>query len=99
MTQGRIERYHRSMKNQILLENYYLPGQLEQRLTEFVGHYNLRRYHQSLNNLTPADLYFGRGETILTRSSNIKRQTLAQRRRLHYSTAAATSTQMDQILS
>jgi transposase InsO family protein len=99
MTQGKIERYHRSMENQILLENYYLPGQLEQRLTEFVGHYNLRRYHQSLNNLTPADLYFGRGETILTRSSNIKRQTLAQRRRLHYSTAAATSTQMDQILS
>jgi putative transposase len=30
MTQGKIERYHRSMKNRILLENYYLPGQLEQ---------------------------------------------------------------------
>ena len=29
MTQGKIERYHRSLKNQILLENYYLPGQLE----------------------------------------------------------------------
>ena len=29
MTQGKIERYHRSMKNRILLENYYLPGQLE----------------------------------------------------------------------
>ena len=40
MTQGKIERYHRSMKNQILLENYYLPGQLEQRLAEFVDYYN-----------------------------------------------------------
>ena len=56
MTQRKIERYHRSMKNQILLENYYLPGQLEQRLTEFVDYYNLRRYHESLDNLTPADV-------------------------------------------
>jgi putative transposase len=59
MTQGKIERYHRAMKNQILLENYYLPGQLEQRLAEFVDYYNSRRYHESLNNLTPADVYFG----------------------------------------
>jgi len=52
MTQGKIERYHRSLKNQILLENYYLPGQLEARLAEFVDYYNNRRYHESLNNLT-----------------------------------------------
>jgi len=99
MTQGKIERYHRSMKNQILLENYYLPGQLEQRLAEFVDYYNSRRYHESLNNLTPADVYFGRGQTILNRRSKIRQQTLDQRRRLHYSTAASTSTQMGQILS
>ena len=99
MTQGKIERYHRSMKNQILLENYYLPGQLEQRLAEFVDYYNSRRYHESLNNLTPADVYFDRGQTILTRRSKIRQQTLDQRRRLHYSTAASTSTQMDQVLS
>ena len=61
MTQGKIERYHRSLKNQLLLENYYLPGQLEARLAEFVGFYNTRRYHESLGNLTPADVYFGRG--------------------------------------
>ena len=59
MTQGKIERYHRSMKNRILLENYYLPGQLEQSIGEFVEHYNNRRYHESLDNLTPADVYFG----------------------------------------
>ena len=53
------------MKNQILLENYYLPGQLEARLAEFVDYYNTRRYHESLDNLTPADVYFGRAQTIL----------------------------------
>ena len=99
MTQGKIERYHRSMKNQILLENYYLPGQLEHRLAEFVDYYNLRRYHESLNNLTPADVYFGRGQTILTRRKNIKLKTIELRRRLHHSSAVKTSTQMDQILS
>jgi hypothetical protein len=53
MTQDKVERYHRSMKNQILLENYYLPGQFEQRLAEFVDYYNLRRYHESLNKPNP----------------------------------------------
>ena len=91
MTQGKIERYHRSMKNQILLENYYLPGQLEQRLAEFVDYYNLRRYHESLNNLTPADVYFGRGQTILTRRENIKLKTIELRRRLHHASAASSS--------
>jgi putative transposase len=52
MTQGKIERYHRSMKNRILLENYYLPGQLEQSIAEFVEYYNNCRYHESLDNLT-----------------------------------------------
>jgi len=44
MTQGKIERYHRSMKNLILLDNYYLPGQLEQSIEEFVRYYNHCRY-------------------------------------------------------
>lgn len=99
MTQGKIERYHRSMKNQILLENYYLPGQLEQRLAEFVDYYNLRRYHESLNNLTPADVYFGRGQSILRRREITKLKTIELRRRLHHAPAARTSTQMSQILS
>jgi len=99
MTQGKIERYHRSMKNQILLENYYLPGQLEQRLAEFVDYYNSRRYHESLNNLTPADVYFGRGPTVLSRRENVKLKTIDGRRRLRHAFAAKTSTQMSQILS
>ena len=99
MTQGKIERYHRSMKNQILLENYYLPGQLEQRLAEFVDYYNLRRYHESLNNLTPADVYRGRGQSILKRRDTIRRKTIELRQRLHHLATASTSTPMGQTLS
>jgi transposase InsO family protein len=29
MTQGKIERWHLSLKSRILLENYFLPGDLE----------------------------------------------------------------------
>jgi putative transposase len=88
MTQGKIERYHRSMKNQILLENYYLPGQLEARLAEFVDYYNTRRYHESLHNLTPADIYYGRGPTILARRQTIKLKTIELRRRRHHQAMA-----------
>src|SRR5262245_6887105 len=89
MTQGKIERYHRSMKNRILLENYYLPGQLEQSIGEFVAYYNDCRYHESLENLTPADVYFGRGPAILKRRETIKRKTIEERRRLHQRAIAA----------
>jgi putative transposase len=65
MTQGKIERWHQTLKNRILLEHYYLPGDLEAQIDDFVGHYNHCRYHESLGNLTPADVYFGRGQTIL----------------------------------
>jgi len=60
-TQGKIERWHQTLKNRILLENYYLPGDLKAKIGAFVDHYNRRRYHESLNNLTPADVYCGRG--------------------------------------
>jgi transposase InsO family protein len=65
MTQGKIERWHQTLKNRVLLENYYLPGDLEAQVDAFVAYYNHRRYHESLRNLTPADVYFGRGQTIL----------------------------------
>ena len=73
-TQGKIERWHQTLKNRILLENYYLPGDLERQIDAFVEHYNHVRYHESLNNLTPADVYFGRAETILAERERIKRR-------------------------
>lgn len=87
-TQGKIERWHQTLKNRILLENYYLPGDLEASIDRFVDHYNHRRYHESLNNLTPADVYFGRGQTILLERERIKRNTIRNRRLQHQKKAA-----------
>ena len=70
-------------ENQILLENYYLAGELEARIGHFVDYYNSARYHESLNNLTPADVYYGRGESILARRERIKLNTMAMRRKIH----------------
>jgi transposase InsO family protein len=87
-TQGKIERWHQTLKNRILLENYSLPGEPEAQIAAFVDHYNHRRVHESLDNLTPADVYFGRGRAILQERQRIKRQTIQQRRLLHLSRAA-----------
>ena len=87
-TQGKIERWHQTLKNRILLENYYLPGDLERQVAAFVEHYNHGRYHESLGNLTPADVYLGRGEAILLERERIKRKTIANRRLQHHAHAA-----------
>ena len=81
MTQGKIERYHRTLKNVVTLQNYYLPGELEREVGRFVEYYNHKRFHESLKNLTPADVYGGRGREILTARERLKRQTLRRRRR------------------
>ena len=52
-------------------------------ITAFVDYYNNHRYHESIDNLTPADVYFGRGKTILAERERIKRQTIAERRLQH----------------
>jgi putative transposase len=82
MTQGKIERYHRSMKNVVKLQNYYYPWDLEQEIARFVEFYNHQRYHESLDNLTPADVYFGKDKEVFSKREEIKRRTL-QQRRLH----------------
>ncbi len=88
MTQGKIERVHRSMKNVVKLEHYYTPWELERAIARFVEHYNHRRVHESLCNVTPADMYAGRQQAILCRRERIKRETLARRRRENLGRAA-----------
>jgi len=83
MTQGKIERYHRSMKNVVKLQNYYFPGDLEHEIAYFVDYYNNERYHESLDNVTPADMYFGRQRMILTERQLIKRETMWVRRKFN----------------
>jgi len=84
MTQGKIERYHRSMKNILLLENYYSPSELEDQIELFVDYYNNYRYHEALDNITPADVYNGRRWEILTSREQIKKKTLRLRRMQNY---------------
>jgi putative transposase len=83
MTQGKIERYHRSMKNLILLDNYYSPSELEARITEWVDHYNNHRYHEAINNVTPHDRYLGLDAKILKQRKKTKAKTMRLRRKVH----------------
>ena len=83
-TQGKIERYHRSMKNVVKLDNYYCPEELIAALEKFVNYYNHQRYHESLDNVTPADVYFGKREKILQRREKIKAQNMNYRRALYF---------------
>jgi putative transposase len=87
-TQGKIERWHQTLKNRILLENYFLPGDLEGQIEAFIEHYNHHRYHESLSNVTPADAYFGRDKAILAERARIKRLTIEHRRLQHRKLAA-----------
>ena len=85
---GKIERWHQTLKNRVLLENYFFPADLKEQIEAFVDHYNHRRYHESINNLTPADVYFGRGQAILKQRERIKLKTMEARRLLYRKYAA-----------
>jgi len=89
-TQGKIERYHRSLKSLLCLENFYFPWQLEQTIAAFIDHYNNHRYHEALDNVTPADMYFGRSTQILDHRAALKRRTLALRRAQYLLAASPT---------
>lgn len=82
-TQGKIERYHRTMKNVVKLENYFFPDELRAKLAEFVDYYNNKRYHEALGNVTPADIYFGRAKQIKLQRQEIKMKTLKERRKIN----------------
>lgn len=83
-TQGKIERYHRSIKNVVNLQHYYLPGELEQEIARFVEYYNNHRYHESLDNLTPADVYEGRAKEQLSMRESIKQLTMKSRKNFNH---------------
>jgi len=83
MTQGKIERYHRSMKNLILLENYYTPEELSYQVGRWVDYYNNHRYHEAIGNVTPSDRFFGRDKQILERRQKVKEDTMRLRRKLN----------------
>ena len=82
-TQGKIECYHRTMKNIVKLENYLFPDDLRANIAKFVDYYNNTRYHESLDNLTPADAYFGRAKQVKLIRHETKMKTLKERREIN----------------
>jgi len=81
-TNGKLERYHQTLKRDVNQVPYEMPSDLEEALAAFVKYYNYRRYHKALGNVTPADVLNGRKERILQRRREVKAQTI-NRRRLH----------------
>ena len=80
-TNGKLERYHQSIKQEVNQVPYEVPGDLEVAIAGFVDYYNNRRYHKALGNVTPDDVLNGRREGILIRRREAKAQTLQRRQR------------------
>ena len=80
-TNGKLERYHQSIKHEVNQVPYEVPGDLEVAIADFVNYYNHRRYHKALSNVTPDDVLRGRREGILIKRREVKAQTLASRKR------------------
>ncbi len=97
-TRGKIERWHQTLRNRILLENDFLPGDLERQIGAFVEHDNHHRYRESLGNLTPAHIHFGRDQAVIERRKRIKEMTIRNRRLRHHSQVAQPQTPMSPIL-
>lgn len=81
-TNGKLERYHQSIKQEVNQLPYKMPADLAQAIAEFVDYYNYRRYHKALGNITPDDVLQGRRDSILAKRKEVQTQTL-RRRQLH----------------
>ena len=78
-TNGKIERYHRTLKVEINQVPYEMPSELKEAIRAFVAYYNYRRYHEGLGNVTPYDVYTGRHLMIIRKRKEVKSRTLKER--------------------
>ena len=79
-TNGKLERYHQTLKRDVNQVPYEMPSDLEAAIVAFVSYYNSRRYHKALGNVTPSDVLRGRREEILQRRREVQAQTIGRRR-------------------
>jgi len=85
-TNGKIERYHRTIKGEINLVPWEMPSELKEAIKAFIEYYNHQRYHEGLGDVTPYDVYTGRHPEIIRRRKEAKSKTLQARR--HYNKTA-----------
>jgi len=79
-TNGKLERYHQSIKREVNQLTYEAPSHLDKAIADFVDYYNYRRYHKTLGNVTPVDVLYGRREQILQRRKEVQILTINHRR-------------------
>lgn len=79
-TNGKIERYHRTLKENLNQLPYEMPGELKEAIKAFIQYYNYQRYHEGLGNVTPYDVYTGKYQTIIQKRKEVKSRTLAERK-------------------
>lgn len=79
-TNGKIERYHKSLKSKVKLNIYACPNELKAEVGKFISFYNRKRYHESLGNVTPDDVFYGRREKIVKAREEKRRLTLMRRK-------------------
>ena len=77
--QGKIERWHQTMKNRVLLEHDFLPGDLKRQIATFVDHYNNKLYLRVALKKGAGQ----RDQQILKQRKEIKRKTMLKRRLRH----------------
>jgi len=79
-TNGKIERYHRTIKSEINQLPYEMPSELKEAIGAFIEYYNYRRYHEGLGNVIPYDVYTGKHFEIIQRRKEEKSRTLQARK-------------------
>lgn len=82
-TNGKIERWHKSLKMSLYLHSYDQVDTLKANIGKFIGHYNKHRYHESLGNVTPDDVFYGRREEVIKARSEKKVITLQRRKEVN----------------
>ena len=98
-TNGKLERYHQTLKRDVNQLPYELPSDLEAAIVAFVSYYNYRRYHKALGNVTPSDVLRGRRQEILQRRNEIQAQTIERRRQPQQGPQGAHETFIQPVIS